>query len=401
MRIAVWGINYAPERIGIAPCNVALCEYLVEKGCDVTMLTAFPYYPAWKKRTGDAGRIFQSEGLSGVRVLRCWLYVPKRVSTVKRILHELSFVALSFLRLLFIPRPDLLIIVSPPLLAGAVARFFCLVKRGKYLMHLQDLQPDAAINLGMIKSPVLIRTFKILESIAYRGAWRISTISPGMLDILRKRGAEESKLRYFPNGTEPIIQAARGRFRPLNGFDPEKFLVIYSGNLGVKQGLQHLILAMRLVVNPAIQLIVCGEGAERQRLMDLAAGMRNVCFKGVQEPMDYKEMISAADLMVVSLASGSGNSVFPSKLLSACAASKPVLAICDFDSELATVVETNRFGVVVRPADTEALARRLEALSRDPEQLQQMGSAAKKFADRFLWSQILDKFVSEAEILAP
>ena len=104
--------------------------------------------------------------------------------------------------------------------------------------------------------------------------------------------------------------------------------------------------------------------------------------------------------MVVSLASGSGNSFFPSKLLSACAAAKPVLAICDFDSELATVVETNRFGVVVRPADTEALARRLEALSRDPEQLQQMGSAAKKFADRFLWSKILDKFVSEAEILA-
>ena len=91
MRIAVWGINYAPEQIGIAPCNVALCEYLVEKGCDVTMLTAFPYYPTWKKRTGDARRIFQSEGLSGVRVLRCWLYVPKRVSTVKRILHELSF----------------------------------------------------------------------------------------------------------------------------------------------------------------------------------------------------------------------------------------------------------------------------------------------------------------------
>jgi colanic acid biosynthesis glycosyl transferase WcaI len=316
-------------------------------------------------------------------------------------LHELSFVALSFLRLLFIPSPDLLIVVSPPLLAGALARFICMIKRGKYLMHLQDLQPDAAINLGMIKSPVLIRVLKMLESIAYRGASRISAISPGMLDILRKRGAEESKLRYFPNGTEPIAKTAGGRFRALNGFDPKKFLVIYSGNLGVKQGLRHLILAMRLVINPAIQLIICGDGAERERLMDLAAGMRNVCFKGVQEPTDYKDMIVAADLMVVSLASGSGNSVFPSKLLSACAASKPVLAICDFNSELATVVETNRFGVVVQPADTEALAREIEALPRDPEQLRQMGNAAAKFADRFLWSEILDRFVFEAGILAP
>jgi colanic acid biosynthesis glycosyl transferase WcaI len=399
MRIAVWGINYAPERIGIGPCNVALCEYLVEQGCTVTMVTAFSYYPAWKKRAADARRIFQSERLNGVGVLRCWHYVPKRVSTLKRVLHELSFVAFSFLRLLFIPRPDLLIIVSPPLLAGALARLFCMVKRAKYLLHLQDLQPDAAINLGMVKSPVLIRTLKTLESTAYRGAWRISAISAGMLDILRKRGAEESKLRYFPNGTDPMVEVPRGRFRALNRFDHEKFLVLYSGNLGVKQGLQHLILAMRSVVNPAIQLIICGEGVERERLLSSAAGMRNVCFKGIQEPLDYKEMLVDADLMVVSLASGSGNSVFPSKLLSACAASKPVLAICDFDSELATVVETNRFGVVVRPADTEAIARHLVALSTDPEQLARMGSAAKQFADRFLWSKILDKFACEAELL--
>ena len=68
MRIVVWGINYAPEQIGIAGCNVALCEYLVEQGCDVTMLTAFPYYPEWRKRVGDAKRIFGSEKNNGVRV---------------------------------------------------------------------------------------------------------------------------------------------------------------------------------------------------------------------------------------------------------------------------------------------------------------------------------------------
>jgi colanic acid biosynthesis glycosyl transferase WcaI len=399
MRIAVWGINYTPERIGIAPCNVALCEYLVKQGCDVTMLTAFPYYPAWKKRPADAHRIFRSECLNRVRVLRCWHYVPARVTTAKRVLHELSFVALSFLRLLFCPTPDLLIVVSPPLLAGVLARLFCLVKRGRYLLHLQDLQPDAAINLGMVNSPALIRTLKTLESIAYRGAWRISAISAGMLDVLRKRGAEESKLRYFPNGTGPVVEAHKGRFRALNRFDGENFLVVYSGNLGVKQGLQHLILAMRSVVNPAIQLIICGEGAEKDRLLDFADAIPNVWFKGIQEPTNYSEMVVDAELMVVSLASGSGNSVFPSKLLSACAASKPVLAICDFDSELATVVETNGFGVVVQPGDTEALARRLEALSADPERLERMGNAAKQFADRFLWSEILDKFAREAEIL--
>jgi glycosyltransferase involved in cell wall biosynthesis len=160
-----------------------------------------------------------------------------------------------------------------------------------------------------------------------------------------------------------------------------------------------LILAMRSVVNPAIQLIICGEGAEKEGLLNSAAGLQNVWFKDVQDSMDYTDMVLDADLMVVSLASGSGSSFFPSKLLSACAAAKPVLTICDVDSELAAVVETNRCGVVVRPADPEELARRLESLSRDPEQLERMGKSAKQLADRFSWSEILENFARETEIL--
>jgi putative colanic acid biosynthesis glycosyltransferase WcaI len=220
-----------------------------------------------------------------------------------------------------------------------------------------------------------------------------------MLDVLRKRGAEECKLRYFPNGTDRVLHSAKGRFRALNRFSPDTFLVVYSGNLGVKQGLERLILAMRLVTNPRIQLIVCGEGPAKQHLLVSAAGLRNVWFEGLQEPANYKEMLVDADLMVVSLASGSGNSFFPSKLLSACAAGKPVLAICDIDSELAVVVDRNRCGVVVAPGNPEGIAQRLEQLSGEPEQLESMGRAAKKFGDQFLWSAVLERFVDEAGIL--
>ena len=171
----------------------------------------FPYYPAWKKRQEDGGRLFGTEKINGVRVLRCWQYVPKRLTTAKRLLHELSFVVLSFLRLLFASRSDLLIVVSPPLLLGLAARFICLLRGGRYLFHLQDLQPDSAINLGMVKSPLLIRVFKTLESLAYRGAWRISGVSGGMLGVLLKHGVPEAKLRHFPNGTEPVYPGAEGK----------------------------------------------------------------------------------------------------------------------------------------------------------------------------------------------
>ena len=86
MRIVVWGINYLPEVTGIAPFNGALCEFLVAQGHDVTMLTAFPYYPAWRKRARDAGKWFESETSNGVRILRCWHYVPAITSTPRRML---------------------------------------------------------------------------------------------------------------------------------------------------------------------------------------------------------------------------------------------------------------------------------------------------------------------------
>src|SRR6202022_911017 len=97
-----------------------------------------------------------SETSNGVRILRCWHYVPATTSTPRRVLHELSFVAASFLILLFTAKPDLLIVVTSPLLLGVAARVVFLLRGGRYLLHIQDLHPDAAIKLGMVQSKIVI-----------------------------------------------------------------------------------------------------------------------------------------------------------------------------------------------------------------------------------------------------
>ena len=397
MRIVVWGINYPPERTGIAPCNGALCEFLAEMGNDVTMLTTFPYYPAWRKQTKDADKLFGSETLNGVQVVRCWHYVPSRPNPLKRILHELSFVAVSFLRLLFASCPDLLIVVSPPLLLGVAARAVCLLRGGRYLMHVQDLQPDAAIRLGMVRSKALIDLFRRAECTAYRGAWRASAISRSMLEALLTRGVPEDKLLYFPNGVQPPRSVSVGRFRELNRFGPDKFLVVYSGNLGVKQGLQTLIDARKILRNRSIELIICGEGAEKERLLAAASGLPNVWFKGLLDEQSYQEMLADADLTVIPLMAGSGNSFFPHKLLSSCAAGKPVLAVCDPESELARTVRMNRCGVVVPPQNPQYLAQTLDALSKDRTMLESMGQAAREFAEQFKPEKVLKQFWEQVE----
>ncbi|MFL6583899.1 MAG: glycosyltransferase, partial [Chthoniobacterales bacterium] len=166
MRVVVWGINYAPEFTGIAPHTVALCEFLRDQGDVVEMLTAFPYYPAWQKRIEDRGVLYRSETINGVRVHRCWQFVPERVSALKRIFHEGSFVATSALRALTLASPDVYIVISPPLLLGAAGWFVGFFKRAPFVFHVQDMQPDAAVGLGMLRAGWLTKALYALEAFA-------------------------------------------------------------------------------------------------------------------------------------------------------------------------------------------------------------------------------------------
>ncbi len=188
MRILVWGINYAPEFTGIAPHSVALCEYLHAQGHDVEMVSTFSYYPTWRKLPQDEGRLYRTDLINGVPVHRCWHYVPPRVSALKRIVHEASFIATSFLRMLTLPRPDVLVVVSPPLALGAAAWKMSWLKRAPFVFHVQDLQPDAALKLGMLKQGWFTRALLWLEAFAYKKAARVSSITRGMLDVFRSKG---------------------------------------------------------------------------------------------------------------------------------------------------------------------------------------------------------------------
>ena len=158
-------------------------------------------------------------------------------------LHELSFVGTSLVRVLTLKKPDAYVVVSPPLLLGLAGAVAGLLKRAPFVLHVQDLQPDAAVRLGMLRGEGgLAKVLYGLESLAYRCAARISGISPGILRLLKEKGVPASKILYFPNGvTFPVNLPKKGHFRARHGITPETFIVLYSGNLGLKQGLSALI----------------------------------------------------------------------------------------------------------------------------------------------------------------
>jgi colanic acid biosynthesis glycosyl transferase WcaI len=167
-----------------------------------------PYYPAWKIPDGYRGRLFCREQKSGVDIARSWLYVPKRLSSVKRILHEASFVISVVLRSIGSgsnERPDVLIVITPPLALGLAAFLLSRKWRIPFIQHVADLQPDAAVDLGMLSSGGLTRALYAIERLSYKKASIISTLTVSMRDKILTKGVPPEKVVLSPDWARPDL----------------------------------------------------------------------------------------------------------------------------------------------------------------------------------------------------
>lgn len=420
MKITVWGINYDPEPTGIGPFNTDLCAYFAERGHDVRMITTFPYYPWWKKPPEARGKLYKTVAMKGVTVLRCWHYVPAKPSTLKRLLHEMSFVVTSALKALFLPRPDVFIVVSPPLFLGPAAFAVSRILRRPFVVHVQDLQPDAALGLGMIKPGPAVRALYLLEKWNYRWAALVSGISQGMLDAFARKDVAAEKICMFPNWVpdakttggpvQPAVSAAS--FRAANQLSLQTPLIAYSGNVGMKQGLEVVVEAaakakLETTVRGgsdlrAIHWAICGEGAAKPALQEaiLRTGAESVRLYPLQPDDLYQALLREADISLITQQRGTGQFFFPSKLLSILQYGRPVLAVADESSELARAVHQGDFGLVVEPGDASALLAAAEKmLAADDLQRAAWARNGRAWVDQFRRTPVLSAFEARLETL--
>lgn len=414
MKVLLWGINYAPESTGIAPFNRELCEYLAGRGHRVTAVTAFAYYPVWRKRPEDQGRWHRAEGVGGVRLHRCWCYVPARVTTLRRIFHELSFCVVSALRILSLPRADVYVVVSPPLALGFFAWVVTTLKGSRFVFHVQDLQPDAAVGLGMLKRGPLVRVLYALERLAYAKAAVVSGISRGMITAFRDKGVAENRRAMLPNWLREGAgidrgPAARLAARAKFGVRGDALLACYAGNLGKKQSLEILVEAARLLPSEAaggpsgnVRMIIAGDGAGRADLESALAKSPGtpVQLLPLLSDADYESLLVAADVALITQAAGTGQFFFPSKLLSVLAAGLPVVAVADEGSELAGAVREGGFGEIVPPGAADRLAELLRRLAGDRDLLARW-SGQVNWVRKFSRERVLPEFEAVLASAAP
>jgi colanic acid biosynthesis glycosyl transferase WcaI len=408
VRILVLGINYWPEQTGIAPFTTGRCEYLAACGHEVVVCTTLPYYPQWRIAPSYKRCFLVHEECKGVTILRSRIYVPKRVNTLRRVLHEISFVAASLLRALAQRKPDVMLIISPPLGLGLAA--FILSRRWgiPYVFHVPDLQPDAAIDLGMLpKGPVTHGLYR-LERLAYRNAALISTLTEPMRQRIVSKRIAPDKVKLFSDWAAPeffeITLGDRGAaFREAHGLE-DRFLVVHCGNMGLKQGLDVVLGAAELSrADAGVVYLLVGDGAAQMYLKERAAArvLSNVRFMPLQPRTEFMDLLAATDICLISQQRVVANIVFPSKTLTFMAAGRAVIASVNAESEAARVVQDARAGLVVEPENPCALLDAIKMLRDRAQERCAMGARAREYA-RTRWDRdrILRQTVAELEALA-
>ncbi len=387
MRIHVIGINYWPETTGIAVFSTGRAEYLASRGHEVTMCAAVPYYPQWRVPDGYRGVRFLRETRAGVTILRCPIYVPFVVTAVRRVLHEASFVAAAFCRSLLCRRPDVLLVVSPPLGLAVAAAILSRLWRVPYIFHVADLQPDTALDLGMVRPGRVARLLYAVERLAYRRAVIVSTLTGAMRARIVAKGIPAEKVVLFADWADPqlftlVPDAGSTAIRHELGLD-EAFVVLHAGNMGVKQGLDVVLdAAERMRSNPGIAYVLVGDGAVRPRLeaRARALGLPNVTFVPLLPNNQFLQLLAAADVCLITQQRTVADVVFPSKVLTLFAAGKPVVASVAGGSAVARAIIEAGAGTVVAPEDAGSLAAAVDALHRDASRRHAMGDAGRTYA---------------------
>lgn len=406
MRINVWGINFAPEPVGIAVYNTGLSDYLAASGHQVDVVTAFPYYPSWRKQSGDSCCIYRNDQVGRTNVHRCWHYVPSKPSAALRVIHEVTFVLSSALRQLLLPAPDVYVVVSPPLLLGILAWLISRIKNAPYHFHVQDLQPDAAVGLRMVRGKALIKALYMLEELAYAHAASVSGISAEICGSLARKGVKAEKIVFFPNWVEladPPALPPSGSFKATRALDPLVPIVSYAGNLGVKQGLNLIVEAATALKGRSRALfVIAGDGAERSRMESLVRerSLDNIRLEGVLTEEEHTALLIDSDLCLITQRPGSGEAFLPSKLLKTLALGRPVLTNAEPSSALARAVEEGRFGRVASGLEAKAFAASIVELLNDEVARRSMGEAGPEYVKQFAKHNVLPAFTDHLLRLA-
>jgi colanic acid biosynthesis glycosyl transferase WcaI len=397
LRILLYGINYSPELTGIGKYTGEMAEWLSNRGHEVRVVTAPPYYPAWRIRADyPAWKYTTEEG--AIKVYRCPLYVPEQPSALSRLVHLLSFTLSSLPVMLgqILWRPDVVVTVEPAFFCTFNTLLTAKLTSAARWLHVQDFEIDAAFDMGFLHEGGGVSKLTYgLERAIMRKFDRVSTVSPRMVTQLEQKGVDRRNALLFPNWVDISVvhpMEKTSALRTKLALGAGKVVLLYSGNMGMKQGLELLpVLAQWFVPDPRVHFIFCGDGALRPQLEQAVAGLSNVTMLPLQPASSLNDLLNAADVHLLPQRADAADLVMPSKLTGMLASGRPVIATAARGTQVATAI--NGCGIAVEPGDMAGVIDAVSTLAGSASLRREMGVNARIHAVEHLGKdRVLERF---------
>ena len=379
---------YYPDGWGGAQIPRDITVHLVKTGFAVTVICGSdPYAPV----EGDVGTNPETEGVQICRLPR--LFAGDIHS--RKLLRQLWFYCLALPALLFRRGPCVYVAqTNPPLIVPIVA-VVARLRRAPLLIIAQDLYPEVVISHGMLQeSSLAARILRKLFGWAYRGASQVVVLGETMADRVRAKGAQARRIAIISNwatGAEGVVRGEANPLRQSWGL-AGKFVILYSGNIGVAHDVELPIHALKLAVakRSDLRLVVIGKGsrlAQAQSLVEREGLSAHVLFKPLVPAELLPQSLGLADIALVTLRPGFEGLVVPSKFLGYMARGIPT-AFLGPESDVAAMIRQSGGGVALTNSSPETVADVWLSLAADRERLLQMGTAAQHFYEEQLASPV-------------
>jgi colanic acid biosynthesis glycosyl transferase WcaI len=395
-RILLIGYNFYPEPTGIGKYSGEMMPWLANHGYECSVLTAYPYYPYWQvqppyeaKSSWYLTETMPVASPGSLTVHRVPMFIPKSPSGLKRILLDMSFSVTAFLKLvqlLVTKEFDYVIAIAPSFQFGLLGVIGQRIWKAKLIYHIQDMQIEAARDLHMIKSTRIINWMFRIEKYIFDRADTISSISEGMVERIAQKARKPVTL--FPNWADVNLihpLPDRAALKTAFGLAGTDRVVLYSGAIGEKQGLEAILYAAQsFAQQPNVKFVICGSGPYEKNLRALTDSLqlRNVVFLPLQPVERLNALLNMADVHLVIQKANTSDLVMPSKLTNILSVGGLAIVTANPDSTLYKVVNKYDIGLLVQAENQTALNAGLQtALTND---MLAIRHNARAYAEKYL-----------------
>jgi glycosyltransferase involved in cell wall biosynthesis len=381
----IWVVSelYYPEITSTGYFLTAIAEGL-SASYDVAVLCGQPSYLARGVRAPAR------EMRNGVDVQRCWATTLNKNKLPFKIVNMITISLSVFLTaLLRFRHGDIVIVVTnPPLLPYLIA-IACRARGGRFVLLVHDVYPDVFIRLGILsQQSISASLLRQASRWLYSSSIRIIVLGRDMRDLVSdKLDSRKDRVVIATNwgDTEAIAPQPISDNMLLAKLNlRERFVVQYCGNIGRTHGITDIAEAAELLsAEPEFHFLLIGWGAKKQWAIHQkqARKLENLTILAPLPSAEFCDGLNACSVAIISLSRGMAGISVPSRMYNVLAAGKPLLAVCDKDSELAAVVSEEDIGWVIPPGHPDLIVSALRKAKASPDRLRSMGERARKAAE--------------------